>query len=458
MELTSPSYFAALAALFLLYWPLPQRGRVLVLLAGSYALYALWDLRYLLVLVASTALDFALALVIERTAAPRRRRLLFLLSLVSNLGILGFFKYAGFFASTLGARWPFPALFIPLGVSFYTFHSISYVTDVFRGKISACRDPVLYALYVSYFPKLVAGPIERTEKFFSQLLKPIDFNPDFVVEGFRLFAYGLFLKLAVGDRLGFVVDRIFASADTKSVLEHWLGFYSYAFKIFADFYGYTLIARGASLFFGIRLSPNFLAPYWSVTPREFWRRWHISLSTWFRDYVYIPLGGNHRHRYRNVLTSMALAGLWHGADLRFVFWGLYHGALLVLELALFGEREPSGRAARACGRLVTFHLVAVGWIFFQAKSFALAISYLRGMFSAGAPLDTLGASLLSWSVAVLVLWALVWGVAELSGSPLSSRRLGWFSYPLRGLSLAAILLAVMIFGTSNADPFVYYYF
>ena len=468
MELTSPSYFFLLTIVFLFYWILPGRARAIFLLLASYAFYALWDSRYLAVLVCSTLLDFYLALVMQRQVEPGKRQKFLVLSIASNLGILGFFKYVGFFSEVSSTLLPalnvsnffdWKNIFIPLGVSFYTFHSISYMVDVFNGRIPACESIGEYALYVSFFPKLISGPIERTESFLPQIQTKMNFEWSNFFQSLRWIVYGLFLKLVVGDRIGAIVDDFFQKSDQISTTEHWLGFYSYSLQIYADFLGYTLLARGSAALFGFKLNPNFLSPYFSATPREFWRRWHISLSTWFRDYVYIPLGGARKNRFRNVLISMALAGLWHGAELKFVFWGIFHGTILCLQLVFLGDAEPKGRWRRTLGILVTFHLVSVGWIFFKAKSFLLGVLYLKRMFVVRENVFPSDYNVFLYFCFLAGLFALFQGVIFLLDLFERQRKLPIVvDMCLRGAAFGVLVLAIAIFGTSNAEPFLYFYF
>lgn len=469
MELTSPIFFVSLALLFVLHWAGPVRLRSHWLLAGSYLLYALWDLRYILVLLCSTALDFTLGILIDREKRPRNRKILLLVSLASNLGILFFFKYANFglglyaqVAGSLGLPYRSEAIevFIPLGVSFYTFHSISYVVDIYWKKVPACRSLVEYALYVSFFPKLISGPIERTERFVVQLREPRKFEWEQLFQAVKMLLYGLFLKLCIGDRLSYVTEKIFTGYEKAERIELWLGYYAYSIQIYADFFGYTMVATGAALLFGIKLSPNFLHPYFSASPQEFWRRWHITLSSWFRDYVYIPLGGSRRRVYTNLMVTMALAGLWHGANLKFVVWGLYHGALVCLQRLLVGEADRIRGWARVPGILVTFHLVSFGWLLFKAKDLPSAVGFAQRMFSADIGENGLGSPMLLWSLILLGTWAVSLALVRLYDS-LPVTRLDKGPRPgllVRGTIAGVLLFMVLLLGVTNAEPFVYFYF
>lgn len=464
MELTSPTFFLALAVLFFLHWSLPRRWRNPLLLTGSYVLYAIWDLRFLAVLVGATLLDYLLALKIDRERSGSRRKIFLAVSVTANLSILGFFKYANFFLSSLHELGlPFGTatlnVFVPLGVSFYTFHSISYVVDVYRRKIPATRSLSYYALYVSFFPKLICGPIERLETFQGELRESRTLALGDLFVATRWLLLGLFLKLAVGDRLALLTDAAYADrASSAAPPLLWLGFYAYALQIYADFLGYTLIARGASLFFGIRLSENFRSPYFSSTPREFWHRWHISLSTWFRDYLYVPLGGSRRLVYRNIMLTMLLAGLWHGANAKFLVWGFYHGVLVCIQRALRTPTVLTGWA-RGGGVVLTFHLVAVGWIFFRADSFPVARTFLWRMIGGGGTGGGVEPAEPFWIWFGLLLgaWALVLGLQRVSAA-MENPRYPWRSLPAQGLLFGLMAFVVALLGVSDAKPFIYFYF
>jgi len=469
MELTSPTFFLSLTALFFLHWFSPRSLRAGWLLLGSYLLYALWDLRFIPVLIGSTLLDFSLGTLIDREQKQGRRKLLVIVSLVSNLGILALFKYANFFLgiySNAAERIGIPAMsasleiFIPLGVSFYTFHSISYVVDIYRRKIPACRSFLEYALYVSFFPKLISGPIERTENFLTQLRAERIFLWEDFFQALKLMLYGLFLKLCVGDRLSYVTDKVFKAYETAPTLELWIGYYAYSIQIYADFFGYTMIATGAARLFGIRLSANFLNPYLSASPQEFWRRWHITLSSWFRDYVYLPMGGNRKRVYLNLMVTMGLAGLWHGANLKFVFWGLFHGVLVCLQRLFLGDATKLAGWKRWIGIPVTFHLVSFGWLFFKAKDIHTAFGYASRMLEVPSLPPLMQAPMVAWCLILIG----TWGVCLLLTKIFDLMPIGNFreriyvGIPVRGGILGLLLFIVVLLGVANAQPFVYFYF
>jgi len=379
--------------------------RKLFLLAASWLFYATWSPRFLLLLIATTAIDYQLARRIYHVrwgaadpapaAGRRRARWLLVLSLTINLGVLAFFKYGEFLYRTAAALSPLPpvprllSIVVPLGISFYTFHSISYVIDTYRGVRPPSGSFTDFALYVAFFPQLVAGPITRWNFFGPQLERERRVEPAGIEAALFLLAVGFLKKVVCADSLGGFVDEVYADPTGTSQVEAWVALYAYAFQIYFDFSGYTDIATGAALLLGFRLPENFRHPYLAESPREFWRRWHISLSTWLRDYLYVPLGGSRRGPARNVMSlmiTMLLGGLWHGAAWAFVLWGGYHGVLLA------AHRLVSARASGApprtpawLRRAVTFHLVALGWVLFRAGSVATAAAVLRQLWS-GQPL------------------------------------------------------------------------
>jgi len=390
--------------------PLPWRGRKLLLLLASWAFYATWSPRFLVLLVGTTWLDFHLARWIHRArqeeiaagrADPRggRARALLVASLASNLGLLAFFKYGRFFWESgasvlpLGPPPSFLSVAVPLGISFYTFHSISYVIDTYRGIRPPTDSFGDFALYVAFFPQLVAGPITRWGFFGPQLAEPPIVHFPKVDAALSLLAVGFVKKVLLADPLGGFVDTVYAAPASAAWVECVIAFYAYAFQIYFDFSGYTDIAMGLAALLGFRLPENFRHPYHAENPSEFWRRWHMSLSTWLRDYLYVPLGGNRRgtaRTYGNLFVTMVLGGLWHGAAWTFVLWGAFHGAWLALHRALSGvdwwrpARREAGGAPRTPAwlrRVVTFHLVCLAWVPFRAGTLETARAVLAGMAS-----------------------------------------------------------------------------
>lgn len=391
MVFNSVTFLVFLAIVLLLYFRLGHFGQNLLLLTASYVFYGWWDYRFLGLLLFTTLFDYACALRIEAEPRPRPRKLLVAASIFVNLTVLGIFKYYNFFAASLqsalgatGVHPSFPTLHIilPVGISFYTFLSMSYTIDVYRGELKAARNPLDFMLYVAYFPHLVAGPIVRASYLLPQCQRPRVVKASEVENGIWLILLGYVKKVVIADQLGQIVDWSFSKPlPAFSDLNSWIVIYAFAFQIYGDFAGYSDIARGLAKLMGFELVVNFRAPYLVTNPSEFWRHWHISLSTWLRDYLYIPLGGN-RHgqwkTYRNLGVTMLLGGLWHGAGLAYVLWGLYHGALLAVhrwwseaksqaqEVAVREASDWAGQLKNLVLIVVFFHVICLGWLLFRA--------------------------------------------------------------------------------------------
>ncbi|WP_187261112.1 MBOAT family O-acyltransferase [Pontibacter beigongshangensis] len=395
MLFNSFEFLVFFPSVVLLYYLLPHRLRWALLLAASYAFYMCWRVDYALLLAFSTLIDYTCGRMMGRHPDQQRhrRKPWLWLSLVSNLGILFAFKYLDFFSSAasdlarlLGLDYAAPAfgLLLPMGISFYTFQTMSYSIDVYYGRIRPERHPGIFALFVTFFPQLVAGPIERAENLLTQLRQKHEFNYQRLTDGLKLMAWGLFKKVVIADRLALMVNQVYADpADYQGIpLLMATGFF--AFQIYCDFSGYSDMAIGAAQVMGFRLMENFRRPYLAKSIREFWGRWHISLSTWFRDYLYIPLGGNRVVRWRwyyNLFLTFVVSGLWHGANWTFLAWGALHGLYLVLEAATASGNGPkpdypNKKGPPALKRLLqvgsTFALVCLAWIFFRAENIAEA--------------------------------------------------------------------------------------
>lgn len=401
MLFNSIDFAVFLPIVFLLYWLVgreDQRVRNWILLVASYVFYGWWDARFLALIAFSTLVDYFVGLGLGRSSDPKRRKYLLWTSLAVNLGMLGFFKYYNFFTASFADAFSlfgteFHAdrlnIVLPVGISFYTFQTLSYSIDVFQRKMEPARDPVAFAAYVSFFPQLVAGPIERAVNLLPQFSKPRTFNEAQAYDGVRQMLWGLFKKVVVADNCAAIVNPIFASHDLQDGSTLALAVVLFAFQIYGDFSGYSDIAIGCARLFGFDLMRNFAFPYFSRDIAEFWRRWHISLSTWFRDYLYIPLGGSRLGKpgtVRNVLIIFVVSGFWHGANWTFVMWGLING-LLFLPLLLRNSHRTmtdtvaSGRALpnalEAWQMLSTFFLVCFAWVFFRAASVSQAFDVLE---------------------------------------------------------------------------------
>jgi len=394
-----------LPVVFVLYWlALGRRTRWqnLFVLAASYVFYGWWDWRFLSLIFVSSCVDYLVGLGLGTAVKERTRRLLLFASISVDLGLLGFFKYYNFFAesfssafSLLGHQWDPTTLriILPVGISFYTFQAMSYSIDVYRRRLEPTRDIVAFLAFVSFFPQLVAGPIERASHLLPQFHRARVFDYNRAVDGLRQMLCGLFKKIVIADNCARYVNVIFGDYTSYGGSTLLLGAVLFSLQIYGDFSGYSDIAVGTSRLFGFDLSRNFAFPYFSRDVAEFWRRWHISLSTWFRDYVYIPLGGSRCPRtqqVRNVVIVFLVSGLWHGANWTFVVWGAIH-AMCLLPLVLLGTRRKD-REIVAEGRLrpswrelaemiATFALVTTAWVFFRSESLGQAVSYLGHMFS-----------------------------------------------------------------------------
>jgi alginate O-acetyltransferase complex protein AlgI len=388
------------AALLPAYWILRKhyRWQNLLLLSAGYFFYACWNPKFLTLLVISTAMDYFCGLAVDRIEAPSKRKAFVALSMVLNLGMLGYFKYYNFFAESLqvmlakgGLNIPLAQLnvVLPIGISFYTFQSMSYVIDVYRRHIKPTKNFIEFATFVSFFPHLVAGPIMRPTTLLPQISNPRRFDLQQFYSGSYLIFWGLTKKVVVADNLAGIVNDLFGRWQTIDGGLALLAIYAFAFQIYCDFSGYTDAARGIAKCLGFELALNFNLPYFAANPKEFWARWHISLSTWLRDYLYIPLGGSRGGKamlYRNLMLTMIIGGLWHGAAWTFVLWGFYQGVLLVGHRLLepWLERlRPADPLDRACWKIVrivaTFHLVCFGWLIFRASSVAQVVGMVRAM-------------------------------------------------------------------------------
>ncbi len=388
MLFNSPQFAVFFVVVFALYLVLDRRWQNRMLLAASYFFYGSWDWRFLSLIWISTLLDYFCGLKIDGSANPKTRRAFLILSVTGNLAILGFFKYFNFFSESLaflleGAGIPFHpvslSIVLPVGISFYTFQTMSYTIDVYRGEMSPTRSLPDFALFVAFFPQLVAGPIERARHLLPQVLRPRIVTREGLAEGGYLVLWGLFQKVFVADNLARLVDPVFAASPPYNGAEVLVALYAFAFQIFCDFAGYSNIARGLAKCLGFDIMVNFRLPYFSTNPRQFWQRWHISLSTWLRDYLYIPLGGNRRGgpvTYRNLAIVMLLGGLWHGAAANFVLWGAYWGLILIVHRLggpfwrSVGDPDSSAasRVWKVLRMILFFHLTCFGWLLFRAES------------------------------------------------------------------------------------------
>jgi len=396
----SYTFLVFFATVYVLYLATQRRVRLqnVLLLVASYVFYGAWDYRFLGLILLSTAVDYVAARSIERSEAPHHRRAWLAVSLCVNLGVLGAFKYldfaiesfcelAGLFGLTISA--PVASIILPVGISFYTFQTLGYTIDVYRRRIRACRDPLAFAVYVAFFPQLVAGPIERATHLLPQVLHPRKIRRVDLAIGTQFVILGYFYKVVLADSVAPLVDQYYAMPQRYGGSIAWLANLGFAVQIYGDFAGYTLIARGISRWMGFRLMSNFHQPYLATSPRDFWSRWHRSLSLWLRRYLYFELGGS-RHGFaqtcRNLMITMLLGGLWHGASWNFVIWGGFHGSLLVAEHAWMARAGATAArkvslVRRVPQTLLMFFLTLIGWTLFRSDSAQQISTVLASMFA-----------------------------------------------------------------------------
>ena len=476
-------YFNSIAfALFLpivwvLYWALAKstlKAQNMLLIAASYVFYGWWDWRFLSLIALSTLLDFSIGKALGEDRSTKTRKWLLGASLLGNLGMLGTLKYFDFFARSFAEAFqsvgvsvdPFTLGWVlPVGISFYTFQTLSYTIDAYRRDIVPTRDPAAFFAYVSFFPQLVAGPIERASQLLPQFLVRRTFDPAKASDGMRQMLWGFFKKVVIADACAPLVDQIFEPGANWSASTLLWGAFLFAFQIYCDFSGYSDIAIGLGRLFGFELMRNFAFPYFSRDIAEFWRRWHISLNTWFRDYVYIPLGGSKgsvRIRIRNILAIFLLSGLWHGASWTYVVWGMIN-AVLFIPLVLSG-RNRNNLGVVAEGRLLpnlreftgiagTFGITLVAWIFFRAKTIGHALDFLRGMASP----SIFGLSKLfdGWLMAMIVVLLLVEWLQRTQQHALAVGHLpAWMRRSMYG----GVFMLIFFFGQFSGQDFIYFQF
>ena len=407
MLFNSIEFLLFLPIVFVLYWFVFNKKlkyQNLLILISSYVFYGWWDYRFLSLILLSTIVDYFIGLGISNQASLKNKRILLWCSVLFNLGVLGFFKYYNFFIdswidlfSSVGydikSVWTLNII-LPVGISFYTFQTMSYTIDIYKGKLKPTKDFISFASFVSFFPQLVAGPIERASNLLPQILKKRVFKYEQGVQGLRLILWGMFKKVVIADSLAPLVNNIYGNYQEFGGGALWLGAIYFAFQIYCDFSGYSDIAIGISKLFGFELMSNFKVPYFSRNIGEFWRRWHISLSTWFRDYLYIPLGGSKEGKWkslRNVFIIFLVSGFWHGANWTFIVWGLFHSILFIPSFVFKNNRKyvssviaensfmPSLKELFQV--LITFLLVTIGWVFFRSETIGDSFNYLNFMFT-----------------------------------------------------------------------------
>jgi D-alanyl-lipoteichoic acid acyltransferase DltB (MBOAT superfamily) len=464
-----------------IYFLLPHRYRWLLLLVGSYYFYMSWKPEYIILILASTLIDYSVGLKLGSESRPAIRRRWLLLSLVTNLGLLFSFKYFNFFNDSFrqlfqmaNLSYPVPALnvLLPVGISFYTFQTLSYTIDVYRGKIQPERHLGVFALFVSFFPQLVAGPIERSGNLLPQFYQKTAVDYERIISGLQRMTWGFFKKVVIADRLALLVNTVYNHPTEFSGMPLIIATYAFGFQIYCDFSAYSDIAIGAARVMGFDLMENFRQPYYARSIPEFWRRWHISLSTWFRDYVYLPLGGNRvklPHWVFNILVVFVVSGLWHGANWTFVIWGALHGLYMVGTIlgqqvwAKIGKPVKLPSAVLAILKIfITFNLVSFAWIFFRANSLADATYIATHLFSNFelriSLYGTMPGGVFEFAIALLaiLLMELVHWLQMTKGSirHIISSQPVWFRWSV----YYALVLLIIMFGNFGLTEFIYFQF
>ena len=473
------------------YYILPPKIRYIWLLVASYYFYMQWNPAYVLLLFSSTLVTYVGGLILEKTEKVNKRKICLIAILLINLSILGYFKYANMFmgymnkAITIAGKQEIPwdnSIILPVGISFFTLQSLGYLIDVYRKDIYAEHNILRYALFISFFPQLVAGPIERSKNLLKQLAVPKKFSYENLRRGFIIMLYGFFLKVVIADRIAIFVDTVYDDPVTYTGFYVVIATICFAIQIYCDFYGYSTIAKGVALTMGITLMDNFNAPYFSKSVKEFWRRWHISLSTWFRDYLYIPLGGNRKgtiRKYLNLLIVFGVSGLWHGASLAFVIWGALHGIYQIFESVfsrIFNRlnvekvnKETKTFTNKFLKLVITFALVCFAWLFFRANGLSNAKIVLTEMIHHRNWFSLVDQSIFNMGINrdywhVLIIAILILGLVDYQkyrGKDVVERffiQNWWF----RASAVIFMLLYIILFGcygsTFDVQQFIYFQF
>lgn len=473
MLFNSFEFLIFLPVVFTLYWSLSKKLKFqnLLILLSSYVFYAWWDYRFLSLILISTVIDYTIGLNLPR-ASEKRKKILLGISIIGNLGILGFFKYYNFFIDSwinLFAGFGYVSeytwtlnIILPVGISFYTFQTMSYTIDIYKNKLKPTQDFVSFASFVAFFPQLVAGPIERASQLMPQILKNRKFDKNQILQGLKLILWGMFKKVVIADSLAPEVNQIFNNYEDHGGATLWLGVFYFAFQIYCDFSGYSDIAIGTAKLFGIELMSNFRFPYFSRNIGEFWRRWHISLSTWFRDYLYIPLGGSRFGKWRsirNIFIIFIVSGLWHGANWTFIIWGAFHACLFLPSFLGKTNRKyieeiapkkflPSIKELLLI--LKTFILISLGWVSFRSENIGDAFNYLYKMLSTFQFTVFPSIKLI---VFLLLLIVLDWNMRNNERRPFNIR----FKPVRLFIYMLVIILIIINFG-KNTQQFIYFDF
>ncbi|PCJ64141.1 MAG: membrane-bound O-acyltransferase family protein [Bacteroidetes bacterium] len=473
MLFNSLDFALFLPIVFCFYW-LASRGRLKIqntfIVAASYFFYGFWDWKFLGLLIASTVIDFCIGRALNHNTNKGRRKLLLGLSVFVNIGLLGFFKYHNFFIQSFVDAFsffgtpiegPFLTIILPIGISFYTFQTLSYTIDIYRNKLKATNDFIAFAAFVSFFPQLVAGPIERAKNLLPQFLSRRKFNRKEGITGINQIIWGLFKKLVIADNCAQYANDIFNNYTQYSSLTLILGGVYFAFQIYADFSGYSDIAIGTARLFGFRLQVNFKYPYFSKNVAEFWRRWHISLSTWFRDYVFIPLGGSQVKNEKlifNILIVFVVSGFWHGANWTFLVWGFLNGIFLIPIALKQKKSSPKSGLKSSTGSnfiktLFTFTLITLGWIFFRSETLKDAYLYLGGIGKLNFHIDKLGIERYAFeALPIILIFVVIEWLSRQKEFPLHSGK------HLLAKTIGVLAMILLLGSFSEMKEFIYFQF
>ncbi|RED48374.1 MBOAT family O-acyltransferase [Seonamhaeicola aphaedonensis] len=481
MLFNSLDFAIYLPIVYAIYWGLNKKLKVqnLFIVLASYVFYGWWDWRFLALITFSTFIDFFVGLLLVKTALTQKKKLLLIVSIVTNLGLLGFFKYYNFFVLNFSQAFLFFGrnievdtlkIILPVGISFYTFQTLSYTIDVYRGKVNPTKDFFAFSAFVCFFPQLVAGPIERATNFLPQFLKKRQFDYDLGIDGLRQILWGLFKKVVIADNCAVFVNLIFNQSIEYSGSTYFLGAVFFAFQIYGDFSGYTDIAIGTAKLFGFRLKQNFAYPYFSRDIAEFWRRWHISLTTWFRDYLYIPLGGSRGGKsqtVRNVLIIFLVSGFWHGANWTFIFWGAAN-ALCFLPIILRNKHRKYFKIVADSSVLpslnevvrmsTTFLLTTLLWVFFRADSINHAFTIYSEIFSFSMFKVPLFQGIKKALFVIVLIFAFL--LVEWHGrkQQFALAKIGFTWYRPFRLALYYVLIIMIFWYSGNQQEFIYFQF
>lgn len=470
MLFNSIEFAIFLPIVFVLYWFVTFKSLKLqnfLLAAASYLFYGWWDWRFLSLIIFSSTLDYIIGIGLNQTKAKSKRKLLVLTSILINLGFLGFFKYYNFFAESFADAFTLFGyhikaerlnIILPVGISFYTFQTLSYSIDIYKKKMEPTRNVIAFFAFVSFFPQLVAGPIERASNLLPQFYKHRLFTYKDVSQGFKYMLKGFFMKIVVADRLAIYVDSVFSNYTAFSGVTYILAMLFFAFQIYCDFAGYSFIAIGVAKFFGFDLMINFNRPYLAKSIKDFWSRWHISLSTWFRDYVYISLGGNRASSIRvsfNLLATFAISGLWHGANWTFIIWGAIHGVIQVFEKNVFNIFFKH-KVFRLIYPVFVFIIAVVAFAIFRSQNIEQAIHIISGSFDFSKPFFKGNPSMFAYSIIATISMLAVDIVEEHNRSKdivfLGKRPI------MRYVFYAIVILYIINSGVFNNSQFIYFQF